>query len=478
MQRTGVPRVGRIADTRAYPPAAPGGSSNHLGLDAGPDAVGGLADRRLPTPAVVVYRPCVPNRNSDVFTHESSDLPNESHAEAGGIGRPVIAGLVTAVVGFASAFAVVLAGLRHVGASPAQAASGLLAVTVAMGLATVLLSSTTRIPVTVAWSTPGAALLAATAAVAGGWPAAVGAFLVAGAVLAAIGCWRVLAAWAGRIPVTLANAMLAGVLVPLCLAPVRGLPEAPALMVPLVLAWAGLIVLVPRWAAPGTLLVAVVLSLASEDVRALGSAAWMPSISWTMPTLDVAAVVSIALPLVIVTMASQNIPGVAVLASFGYRAPFRRAMVVTGLGTMAAAPLGGHAINLAAISAALAAGPEAGPDRSRRWIAATTAGGAWVAIGIGSAGIAAIALAAPGGLIEAAAGLALIPTLAGALRSSFGAGEGSSSAMLPAALTFLVTVSGVHPWGIGSAFWGLAAGLALLLGSRVRDRLTARLRRA
>ncbi|MFM8894359.1 MAG: benzoate/H(+) symporter BenE family transporter [Actinomycetales bacterium] len=388
-------------------------------------------------------------------------------ASAGAIGRPVMAGLVTAVVGFAASFAVVLAGLRNVGASPQQAASGLLAVTIARGLASLALASTTRIPVTIAWSTPGAALLASIAGLQGGWPVAVGAFMVTGLLLAAIGLIRPLGRLARSIPLPLANAMLAGVLLPLCLAPVRGLEQAPTVVGVLILVWILLIVLTPRWAAPGALAAALALAATSDEVRGLGPSAWIPAVTWTTPSLELAAVVSVALPLLVVTMASQNIPGIAVLASFGYVAPFRRAMVVTGLGTAAVAPLGAHAINLAAISAALAAGPEAGPDRSRRWIAATTAGGAWVLIGIGSAGVVALALAAPGGLIEAAAGLALIPTMAAALRSAFGGGV-PGRADLPAAVTFLVAVSGLHPWGIGSAFWGLVIGLGLAFALRSR----------
>ncbi|MBX9244210.1 benzoate/H(+) symporter BenE family transporter, partial [Actinotalea ferrariae] len=316
------------------------------------------------------------------------------------------AGVVTAVVGFTSAFAVVLAGLRAVGADAAEASSGLMAVTVAMGLATVLLAARTRLPVTVAWSTPGAALLVTTGAVDGGWPAAVGAFAVCGALLAAVGLVRPLADAVRRIPATLAAAMLAGVLVDLCLAPVRGLAEAPALVAPVVLVWAVLLRLAPRWAAPAALVVAAALAFTSPEVRGLGAQAWLPSLVWTTPELTPASVVSIAVPLFVVTMASQNLPGVAVLAGFGYTAPLRPVLLTTGLGTVLAAPLGGHAINLAAISAALAAGPEAGPDPARRWRAAVTAGIGYVLLGLGSAGVAAVALAAPGGLVEAAAGLA------------------------------------------------------------------------
>lgn len=371
------------------------------------------------------------------------------------LSRPVTAGVVTAVVGFTSAFAVVLAGLRSVGATPAQAASGLLAVTVAMGMATVLLAARTRLPITVAWSTPGAALLASAAAVPGGWPVAVGAFVVCGALLVVVGLWRPLGRAATRIPAPVAAAMLAGVLLDLCLAPLRGLGSAPALVAPVVAVWLALLALAPRWAAPAALACAVALAFTSPDVRAIDAAAWVPQLTWTTPQLTVAGVVSLAVPLWVVTMASQNIPGLAVLSGYGYSAPLRPVMTVTGLGTVLAAPFGGHAINLAAISAALAAGPEAGEDTSRRWVAAVTAGSGYVLLGLGSAGVAAVALAAPGGVVEAAAGLALVTTFAAALRGAF-----AGTQAVPSAVTFLVTVSGVQPLGVGAAFWGLVAGLA------------------
>ncbi|MCL3860310.1 benzoate/H(+) symporter BenE family transporter [Actinotalea sp. K2] len=378
----------------------------------------------------------------------------------------LLAGLVTTAVGFLSAFAVVLAGLRAVGASPAQAASGLLAVTVGMGLATILLSVRTRLPITIAWSTPGAALLATTGAVDGGWPAAVGAFAVCGVLLAVVGLWGRLAALTAHIPATIASAMLAGVLLDLCLAPVRALETTGWLVAPVIGLWVVLLRLAPRWAAPAGLVVATGLAFTSADVRALPAATWLPTLEWTAPTLGVASVVSLAVPLFVVTMASQNLPGVAVLAGFGYVAPWRRVLLTTGVGTMLVAPFGGHALNLAAISAALAAGPEAGADRGERWRAATTAGVGYVAVGLGSAGVAAVALAAPGGLIEAAAGLALVATLAASLRSAFSVAPHA----VAAAATFLVTVSGVRPWGVGSAFWGLVAGVVLLALTRLLRR--------
>jgi benzoate membrane transport protein len=378
----------------------------------------------------------------------------------------VAAGVVTALVGFTSAFAVVLGGLRAVGATPAQAASGLLAVTLAMGAATVLLAWRTRLPITVAWSTPGAALLATTGTAAGGWSHAVGGFVVCGVLLAAVGLWRRLERWVRLIPVPLANAMLAGVLVDLCLEPVRAVADRPLLVGPVVLVWLVLLRVAPRWATPAAIGLAIALAVASPGVRALEPGALLPGLAWTTPTVSWSAVVSVALPLFVVTMASQNIPGVAVLAGFGYTAPLRPAMLVTGLGSVLAAPFGGHAINLAAISAALAAGPEGGPDPRRRWRAAVVAGLGYLVLGAGSAAVAAVALAAPEGLIAAAAGLALVGTLAAALGGAFG----PTGHRECAAVTFLVTVSGISVDGVSAAFWGLLAGIACHLTLRAARR--------
>jgi benzoate membrane transport protein len=397
--------------------------------------------------------------------------PRHGGAPGAGDGAThVAAGVVTALVGFTSAFAVVLGGLRAVGASPAQAASGLLAVTLAMGAASVLLAWRTRLPITVAWSTPGAALLATTGTAAGGWPQAVAGFVLCGVLLAVVGLWRPLERAVRRIPVPLASAMLAGVLVDLCLQPVLAVADRPLLVGPVVLVWLVLLRLAPRWATPAAIGLAVALAVASPDVRGLAAADLVPSLTWTTPALSWSAVVSVALPLFVVTMASQNIPGVAVLAGFGYTAPLRPVMLVTGIGTVLAAPFGGHAINLAAISAALAAGPEAGPDPRRRWRAAVVAGLGYLVLGVGSAAVAAVALAAPAGLIAAAAGLALVGTLASSLGTAFGE-PGLREA---AAVTFLVTVSGVSVGGISAAFWGLLAGVAVHLVLRGHRRVPAR----
>lgn len=385
------------------------------------------------------------------------------HEARGDTLHAVTAGVVTSLVGFTGAFAVVLAGLRAVGATPGQAASGLLAVTVLMGVCSLVLSVWHRLPLVVAWSTPGAALLVATGSSHGGWPAAVGAFVGCGVLLTVVGVWARLGRWIARIPVQVASAMLAGVLFHLCLAPVLDLADAPQLVGPVILVWLAAYRFARRWAAPLAMVVAFALSYTSAQVRSIGLSEFAPHLVWTTPTWSLAALVSIALPLFAVTMASQNIPGVAVLASFGYRAPVRPVLLVTGGFTVVGAPLGVHALNFAAISAALSAGPEAGPDPARRWRAAAVSGGFNIGLGLVSAGLVAIVLAAPHGVVLAAAGLALVPTFALSLRSAFGADEQGVQRVEAAAVTFLVAASGLTVLGVGAAFWGLLAGIALSL---------------
>lgn len=384
--------------------------------------------------------------------------------------RPLIAGVVTALVGFTSTFAVVLTGLRAVGASPAQAASGLLAITLVVGIGCVVLASRYRIPITVAWSTPGVALLAATGAVDGGWSAVVGGFLVCAALILCTALFPPLGALIARIPPSIAQAMLAGVLLPLCVAPFVGLVDDPWGVAPVLIVWLVASRLLPRWAVPLAFVAAIVVvavSLSSRGVQA-DAASLLPRLEITVPTLTVGAVVGIALPLFVVTMASQNVPGVAVMKSLGYTIPWRPAMLVTGLGSAAAAGFGGHAMNLGAISAAIAAGPDAHPDPRRRWVAGVSAGATYLVLGALSAAFAAIVLLAPAGVIPAVAGVALFGAFGSAVQQAID----DPGERLPAVVTFLVAASGIAVLGVSAAFWALLAGLVvrtvLHLGRRGR----------
>ncbi|KYJ97437.1 benzoate/H(+) symporter BenE family transporter [Microbacterium sp. CH1] len=373
------------------------------------------------------------------------------------VSRPIVAGIVTALVGFTSSFAVVLTGLDAVGASAAQAASGLLAVSLAMGLACIVLAWRYRMPITAAWSTPGAALLVATGSVEGGWPAAVGAFLVTAALILLTALWPALGALIARIPPSIAQAMLAGVLLPLCLAPITGVVANPWGVVPVVLTWLVFARLASRWAVPLAFVAAaavVAVSLVTAGT-AVDPAVLLPRFELTMPAFTVGALVGIALPLFIVTMASQNVPGIAIMRSFGYEVPWRPAMLVTGLGTALGAPAGGHAINLAAISAALAASPDADPDPDRRWIAGVSTGASYLVLGAFSAAFATLVVLAPTAIIPAVAGLALFGAFGAAVQQAID----DPGERLPAVVTFLVAASGIAVLGVSAAFWALVAGL-------------------
>ena len=373
-------------------------------------------------------------------------------------GAALSAGLLSAFVGFAGSFAVVVQGLSSVGATPLQAASGLMAAAVAMGLCGVVLSVWLRQPISVAWSTPGAAFLATLAVPEGGFAVAVGAFLVAGALIVLAGVWAPLGRAVTAIPRPIASAMLAGVLLPLCLAPFQAIAAFPWIGLPVVLTWVVMARIKRLLAVPAAVLIASVLIAMTVDIVGIQHAAWSGPV-WIMPAFSLAGITGIALPLFVITMASQNITGIAVLGTYGYRPDAGTMFRWTGAFCLLSAPFGSHGINLAAITAAICAGEEAHPDPARRYWAAIVAGLAYALFGL-TAGLAvAFMSVAPPILIAAVAGLALLGALATSLISAVETPRDREAALV----TFLVTASGLTFFGIGGAFWGLLAGGALYL---------------
>ena len=377
--------------------------------------------------------------------------------------QAIFMGCLTAFAGFASSFAVVLQGLQGVGASEAQAATGLMALGVAMGLCGIILSAATRAPVSIAWSTPGAALLATTGAIDGGFATAVGAFLVCGFGLVLAGLWKPLGRAISAIPAPLANAMLAGILLSLCFAPFRAIAFDPLLGLPILLAWIivgafNKLLAVPAALVAYFLVVAFGVEMPDQGLGSL-RAAMVPHAAYISPEFSIAGLLNIAIPLFIVTMASQNIPGTAVMTSNGFAPRPGLWFTVTGIFSVLAAPFGGHAVNLAAITAAMCAGEDAHPDRNRRYWAAIVAGMGYIALGLLAGIVTALVSIAPAILIQAVAGLALISAFSGATVSAF-TEAGTREA---AAVTFLVSASGVSVAGISGAFWGLIAGGAIML---------------
>lgn len=384
--------------------------------------------------------------------------------EQGSLLQPIIAGALSSVVGFASSFAVVLQGFSAVGATPGQSASGLLALCLAQGLLGIGLSLRHRMPIVTAWSTPGAALLVATGMPAGGFPVAAGAFLMTGLLILAAGLWRPFGRRVAAIPPSLANAMMAGVLFELCLAPMRAAGAMPALALPVILAWALAWRFARLYAVPIAVAVAAAMILLATPLPqgALGDI--LPKLELVVPQFTAGSAIGIAVPLFLVTMASQNVPGLAVLHANGFRPDPGPIFTLTGLASAIIAPFGAHSVNLAAITAALCAGRDAHPNPARRWIAAMTGGFCYILLGLGAGFAVAFIAASPPLLIQAVAGLALLGSLGGALTSALA----DERQRLPAVLTFATTASGLSFFGIGAAFWGLLAGGALLLLDRAR----------
>lgn len=364
------------------------------------------------------------------------------------------AALVAALVGFGSTAALVLAAAAAVGATPAQATSWVLASALAKGLGSAALSLWSRQPMVLAWSTPGAALLAATQGLS--MEEAVGAFVAAGLLIAAMGLLRPLGRLVAMIPDAVAAGMLAGVLLPFVLRLAPSAAEAPALVLPMVGAFALVRLRSPALAVLAALALGLGLAFATGAATA-PAAVGLPLLVPVAPDLDPGLVLGLAVPLALVTMAGQNLPGFATMRAAGYDPPVGAALAATGLLSAATGLFGAHTTNMAAITAAICLGEEVHPDRAQRWKVGLAYAAAWVALGLASPLAIAALAALPPALVAGIVGIALLGALTGALAGAMAA----PAARLPAVATLAVTASGVEAFGVGAAFWGLLAGLAL-----------------
>lgn len=366
----------------------------------------------------------------------------------------VVAGFVAVLVGYTSSVAIIFQATVALGATSAQTASWLWALGLGMGLTSLALSLWTRQPVLTAWSTPGAALLASTSGVE--MPEAIGAFIVCGLLIA----WAGASGWfeklMDRIPVAIASALLAGVLARFGLDAVGSVKTAPVLVLAMASAFLLGRRLWPRYAVPGVLLAGIVVALAQGRLSFAGvdTSQVFALPVWTAQVFGWHAAIGVALPLFIVTMASQNLPGVAAQRASGYATPVSASIAVTGAATTLLAPFGGYAFNLAAITAAICMGREAHEDPARRYTASVAAGLFYVLLGLAGGAVAMLLTAFPRELVAGIAGLALLGTIAGALAAAL-KDEGHRDAAI---LTFLVCLSGISLFGIGAAFWGVVAG--------------------
>jgi benzoate membrane transport protein len=372
-----------------------------------------------------------------------------------------VAGFVAVLVGFTSSVAIVFQAAQSFGATPAQITSWIWALGLGMGLCSLVPSLLLRKPVMVAWSTPGAAVLA-TAGAAGSFSMgeAVGAFMVCSLLVILVGATRGLERVADRIPMEIASALLAGVLARFGIQAFAAAQTA----LPLVLLMVGTYLVARRMAARYAVVVTLVVGILW--VLITGQMAWsMEPVRLAMPVFvapqwSVSAIVSLAIPLFVVTMASQNLPGMAVIRASGYELPVSRLITMTGWASLVLAPFGAFALNFSAITAAICMGPEAHEDRSKRYTAAASCGAIYIVIGLFGALVTGLLTSFPKELVVAIAGIALLSTI----------GNGLASALRderhrePALITFLVTLSGITLMDIGSAFWGVVAGsLALFV---------------
>lgn len=368
------------------------------------------------------------------------------------------AGFVTVLVGYTSSAAIIFEAARSAGASQAMIASWLMALGIAMGITCIGLSLRYKVPVVTAWSTPGAALLI-TSLSGVSMPEAIGAFVFSAALIVLAGVTGWFEKALNRIPLPMAAAMLAGILVKFGINVFGAMQTELALVLAMFVAYLLAKRLLPRYAIVLVLLLGCAIA-AAQGLLQLGEVTLtLATPLWTTPQFNPGVLLGVGLPLFMVTMASQNIPGVATLHANGYRPPISALMTGTGVVNLLLAPFGCFAVNLAAITAALCMGRDAHEDPARRYLASVAAGAFYLLLGIFGATVGALFAAFPKALVLAIAGLALFGTIAGGLATAM-----KDDAMRePALITFLITASGVSLAGIGSAFWGLAGGVLALL---------------
>lgn len=365
----------------------------------------------------------------------------------------VLSGFVAVLVGYASSAAIIWQAALAAGATTGQIAGWMTALGLAMGVSTLALTLWYRAPVLTAWSTPGAALLV-TGLQGVSIQDAIGVFIVANALIVLCGITGLFARLMKIIPHSLASAMLAGILLRFGLQAFNSLNSELILCGSMLLAWLVLKVIAPRYAVIAAMLVGIAIALVKGDIvtDSVNLSPVLPA--FIAPHFSLAHSISIALPLFLVTMASQNAPGIATMKASGYSLPVSPLIVFTGLLALLFSPFGVYSICIAAITAAICQSPEAHPDANRRWLAAAAAGVFYILAGVFGGSVTGLMAALPVSWIQMLAGLALLGTISGSLFQALH-NEAERDAAI---VTFLVTASGLTVFGVGSAFWGLVVG--------------------
>ncbi|MEP9352090.1 benzoate/H(+) symporter BenE family transporter [Xanthobacter sp. KR7-65] len=376
----------------------------------------------------------------------------------------VISAVMASLIGFGGTLAVVLAAATAVGASPAEASSWVAASCLAVAATSAFLSIRHRMPIVTAWSTSGAALIAGFGAGIG-MDRAVGAFIVAGLLVVACAAVKPLGALVARIPVAVAAAMLAGVLFHFVTALAEHAVASPAVALPVIVAYFAMRLLAPKWAVPAALAAGTIDALALGRVGAM-PAPELSALAFVMPSFDTQVMLGLGVPLFLVTMASQNLPGIAVLRASGYAPPVRSILAATGIASVVSAPFCTHTTNAAAITAALCTGPDTHPDPAERWKTGMPYAVMYLLLAAAGTSLVAVFAALPPALIASVAGLALISPLAGALTAAVAQDRDRVAAVV----AFATTASGISALGLGAPLWGLAAGLTVIGLDAIRQR--------
>lgn len=374
------------------------------------------------------------------------------------------AALVAVLVGFGGTLAVIVQAAGHLGATPAQTASWVSVLCLAIAGTSIVLSLRYRTPVVTAWSLAGAVLIGS-APPGIGLPAAIGAFMASAVLTILSGLLPALGGAIARLPPSISGAMLAGLLLRYVLGLFQAAGGSPGLVLPLLAVFLAARLVHAASAPLVVILCGVALAQALGLPMAMPAGLELSALVPVMPRLDPAAILGLGVPLFLVTMATQQIAGAAVLRTAGYVPPVRGALLVTGFASLAAAPFGGYSVNLSSITAALCAGPDAHPDPARRWMTGPVYGLLYLALAASGASFVQVFTALPPALVATVAGVALLGPMTGALTAAMG----QERERFAAVLAFGVTASGVSLLGVGAAFWGLVAGL-LALGLQGAER--------
>lgn len=370
------------------------------------------------------------------------------------LAHPVVAGLVSVIVNYGGTFILVFQAAKVAGLSPELTASWVWSISIGVGVTGILLSWMSREPIITAWSTPAAAFLV-TALATTPYAEAVGAYLISAAAFVLLG----LSGWFERVirlvPPGVAAGLLAGILLQFGIRAFGGINIDPLLAVLLIFAYAVLKRFAARYAVVGILLLGLAFLLLQDRVELAGLPLKLAAPVFTMPVLSLNALLSVALPLFLITLTGQYMPGMLVLRNDGFRTSANPILTVTGLGSLLMAPFGSHAFNIAAITAAICTGREAHENPSKRWIAGIAAGVFYILVGVFGVTLAAVFMAFPATFISTLAGLALLGTIGGSLAGAMADAKTREASLI----TFLAAAANITLLGIGGAFWGLVAGM-------------------